>query len=88
MLSSGKCLRCIAPVAAMVDNFSCNQKNNNKTQFLSSKPMVDLSKKAKQFRNLKRTLYSRHQCNKLHIVQMWNTMIQAEELSYILSYQM
>jgi hypothetical protein len=60
MPPSGKCLRCIAPAAAMVDDFGCKQKKTNKTQLLSSKPTVDLSKKAKQCRDPTRTLYSRH----------------------------
>ncbi len=65
MLPLGNSLHCIAPAATMVDNFSCKQKKNNITQLLSSKPMVDLSKKAKKIQDPKQTLYSRHQCNKL-----------------------
>jgi hypothetical protein len=60
MPPSGECLSRIASAAAMVDNFGCKQKNTNKTQLSASKPMVDLSKNAKQFRDPKRTLYSRH----------------------------
>jgi hypothetical protein len=57
MPTSGECLYRIAPAAAMVDDFGCKQKNTNKTQLLSSKPTVDLSKKAKQFWDPKWTLY-------------------------------
>ncbi len=42
------------------------QKNTNKTQLLPSFLVVDQHQKAKQFWDLKQTLYSRHQCNKLH----------------------
>ncbi len=45
--------------------FWMKTKNTNKTQLLPSFPMVDWRKKAKQFRDPKWTLYSRHQCNKL-----------------------
>jgi hypothetical protein len=47
--------------------FRMKQKNTNKeTQILPSFLMVDQRKKAKQFWDPKRTLYSHHQCNKLH----------------------
>jgi len=36
MPSSGKCLRCIAPVAVMVDKFVETTLNTNKTQLLAS----------------------------------------------------
>ncbi len=45
--------------------FQMKPKNTNKTQLLPSFLMVDQRKKAKQFRDPKQTLYSRHQCNKL-----------------------
>jgi hypothetical protein len=38
----------------------------DKTQLLPSFLTVDQRNKAKQFRDPKQTLYSRHQCNKLH----------------------
>ncbi len=41
-------------------------KNTNKTQLLPSFLMVDRRKIAKQFWDPKWTLYSHHQCNKLH----------------------
>ncbi len=41
-------------------------KNTNKTQLLPSFLTVDQCKKAKKNRDPKRTLYSRHWCNKLH----------------------
>ncbi len=46
--------------------FQMKPQNNNKTQLLPSFLTVDWCKKAKQFRDPTRTLYSRHQCNKLH----------------------
>jgi hypothetical protein len=46
--------------------FWMKQKNTNKTQLLSSSLVVDLLKKAKLFQDPTRTLYSCHQCNKLH----------------------
>ncbi len=46
--------------------FWMKQKNTNKTQLLPSFLMVDRHKKAKQFWDPKRTLYSCHWCNKLH----------------------
>jgi hypothetical protein len=36
MLPSGKCLRCIAPMAAMVGELEQNTQNTNKTQLLAS----------------------------------------------------
>ncbi len=55
----------IAPAATMVDNFEWNTKNTNKTQLLSSFFTVDQRKKDKLFWHPKRTLYSRHRCDKL-----------------------
>jgi hypothetical protein len=55
-----KCQRHIASAAAMVDDFGRKQKNTNKTQLSASKPTVDLSKKAKQFLDPKRNVYSCH----------------------------
>jgi hypothetical protein len=46
--------------------FPMKPKNTNNTQPLPSFLMVDQRKKAKQFRDPKQTLYSHHQCNKLH----------------------
>ncbi len=46
--------------------FWMKQINTNKAQLLSSFLMVDQLKKAKQFQDPKRTLYSCHPCNKLH----------------------
>ncbi len=45
--------------------FRMKHKNTNKTKLLSSFLTVDRRKKAKWFRDLKQTLYSCHQCNKL-----------------------
>ncbi len=46
--------------------FWMKPKNTNKTQLLSSFLTVDRRKKAKQFRDPKRTLYSHHQCDRVH----------------------
>ncbi len=46
--------------------FWMKPKNTNKTQLLPSFLTVDRCKKAKQFRDPKRALYSCHWCNKLH----------------------
>ncbi len=46
--------------------FRMKHKNTNKTQLLPCFLTVDWLKKAKQFWDPKRTLYSRHQCNKQH----------------------
>ncbi len=83
MLPLGKCLPRISLAAAMVDNFGCKQENTNKTQLSASKPMVDLSKKAKQFWDPKRTLYSHHPCNKLrtnvkHHDSSWRAQLHFE----------
>ncbi len=45
--------------------FRMKPKNTNKTQLLPSFLTIDRLKKAKQFQDPKRTLYSHHQCNKL-----------------------
>ncbi len=82
----GKCLRHIAPAAAMVNDFEWNKKNTNKTQLLPCFLMVDRCKKAKQFET--------RQGPPTHVLGATtpdpnpNTTIQVEELSYILSYQM
>ncbi len=83
MLPSGKCPRCMAPAAAMVDNFDWNIKNTTKTQFLPSFLTVDRRKKAKQFRDPKQTLHSCHQCNKLprnvkHQYSSWRAQLHFE----------
>ncbi len=46
--------------------FWMKHKNTDKTQLLPCFLMIDRRKKAKQFWDPKRTLYSRHWCNKLH----------------------
>jgi hypothetical protein len=58
MLQSGKCPHCIAPVAAMVDDFEKKRKNTNKTQLLPSFCTVDRQKKAIEYQDLSGTLYS------------------------------
>ncbi len=58
-------------------------KNTNKKQLLPSFLMVDQRKKAEQFWDPKRTLYSRHQCNKLrtnrkHHYLSWRAQLHFE----------
>ncbi len=53
--ASGKCLRRIAPAAAMIDNVE-KKKNTNKTHLLPSFRMVDQQEKAKQFQDPSGTL--------------------------------
>ena len=63
--------------------FQMKQKNTNKTQLLPSFLMVDRHKKAKQFRDPKRTLYSSHRCHKLrtnvnHQYSSWRAKLDFE----------
>ncbi len=63
--------------------FWMKQKNTNKTQLLPSFLTVDHHEKSKQFRDLKWTLYSRHQCNKLrtnvkHHYLRWRAQLHFE----------
>jgi hypothetical protein len=60
----GECLSCIAPAAAMVNEFVETTQNTNKTQLLASDYRTFLLVKAKQFWDPKWTLYSAHQSNK------------------------
>ncbi len=71
--------------------FQMKQKNTNNTQLLPSFLTVDQRKKAKQFQDPKRPLYSRHQCNKLrtnvkHHYSSWRAQ-QHFELSNVVSGQ-
>ncbi len=63
--------------------FQIKPKNTNKTQLLPSFLTVDRHKKAKQFQDPKRTLYSHHQCNKLrtnvkHHYLSWRAQLHFE----------
>ena len=60
-------------------------KNTNKTQLLPSFLMVDDTEKLNNFGTQNGP--STHIINARSCVEMWSTTIQAEELSYILSYQ-
>ncbi len=66
--------------------FWMKQKNTNKTQLLPSLLMVDWRKKANQFQDPSRTLYSCPWRN--YPDPNPNATIHVEEISYILSYQM
>jgi hypothetical protein len=82
-----KCLRRIAPAAAMVDKFEQNTQNTNKTQLLASnygtfRALVVYE----NFGTWNRP--STQLINVTFCVKKWNTMIGAEELADIFSYQM
>jgi hypothetical protein len=62
MLPSGKCLRCIAPAAAMVDDLK-RKKKTNKTQLLARILTVAGQKKAIESQGLPGALYSRPRRN-------------------------
>ncbi len=71
------------PGGRHVWRFWMKHKNTNKTQLLPSFLTVDRRKKAKQFRDPKRTLHSRHQCNKLctnvkHHYLSWRAQLHFE----------
>ncbi len=65
--------------------FWMKPKNINKTQLLPSFLTVDRRKKAKQFRDPKRILYSRHWCNKLHTNVKPHNLSQRAQLHFELS---
>ncbi len=85
MLPLGKFLRCIAPAAAMVDEY--NENTQNKKLFLASDYSTNRSLVVyENFIPQKRPftqLVDATSCEK-----MCDVTIRAEELSYILSYQM
>ncbi len=60
-------------------------KNTNKTQLLPSFFTVDNTKKLNNFGTQNRP--STNVIDAMSCIQMWNSTIRAEELSYILSYQ-
>ncbi len=72
------------PGSCYGQHFWKKQKNTTKTQLLPSFLTGDRRKKAKQFQDPKRTLYSRHQCNKLrtnnvkHLYSSWRAQLQFE----------
>jgi hypothetical protein len=87
MLPLGKCLRCIAPAAIMVNELAENTQNNNKKQFSArnlwyNQPLIVcenlIPQNGPSTQLIVETSY----------VKMGNAAIVAEELSYILSYQM
>ncbi len=65
--------------------FWMKPKCNNKTQLLPSFLMVDQCKKAKQFQDLKQTLYSHHQCDKLHTNVKHHNLCWRAQLHFELS---
>jgi hypothetical protein len=63
MLPSGKCLRCIAPAATMVNEFVERTLNTNKhlpSNYGEFRSLVD----CENFVTPKQTLYSAHRCRK------------------------
>ena len=67
MLPSGKYLHRIAPAAAMVDKLVETTLNTTKTQHLPSNYGTFRSLVIVRILTTKRTLYSTHQCDKLHL---------------------
>ena len=86
MLPSAKCLRHIAPAAAMVGEFIENTQKTNKTQILASnygtnQSLVDYENCAPR-NGPSLLLIDATSC-----VKMWDAMIGAEELAPLSSYQ-
>jgi hypothetical protein len=83
---TGKCLRRIAPAAAMVNEIFITTQNTNKTQLLASnygtfRALVVCENFIPQNRP------STQLIDATSCVKMWNTTIGAEELAVISSYQ-
>jgi hypothetical protein len=87
MLPSGKCLRRIAPAAAMVDKYIANTQNTNKKLFLASDYSTTRSLVVYES-FIPQKGPSTQLVDATSCVKMCNAMIGAEKLSYILSYQM
>jgi hypothetical protein len=86
MLPLVECLRRIAPVAAMVDEFKRNTQNTNKTQLLASNYGTFWSLVV--YENCgTRNGPSTQLIDATSFVLMWNATIGAEELTDISSYQ-
>jgi hypothetical protein len=86
MLPLGKCLRCIAPAAVMVDELVENTQNTNKKLFSASnlrynQPLVVCENLIPQ-NGPSTQLIVATSC-----IKICDAAIVAEELSYILSYQ-
>ncbi len=86
MPPSGEYLRHIAPAATMVDNFKWNPKTPTKHNFNLAFLRLTDAKKLNNFGTQHGP--STHVMDATSCVQMWNPNIQADELSYILSYKM
>jgi hypothetical protein len=86
MLPLGKCLRCIAPAAAIVDEYIENTQNTNKKLFLAgdygTNQSLDVYENFIPPNEPSTQLVDGTSC-----VKMCNATIGAEQLSYILSYQ-
>ena len=86
MLPSGECLFHIAPAAAMVKEFVETTQNTNKTQLLASNQGTFRALVVSEnfIPQTKRTLYSGHRCNKLHLnVKWWERPKTAQRKSHL-----
>jgi hypothetical protein len=87
MLPSGKCLRRIASAAAMVDEYIENTQNANKKLFSASN--YNTNQSLVVYENLiPQKEPSTQLIDATSCIKMCDATIGAEELSYILSYQM
>jgi hypothetical protein len=86
MLPLGECLRCIAPVATMVDEYIQNTQNTNKKLFLASDYSTNWSLVVYENFMPQKGPYTQL-VDATSCVKISDAMIEAEELSYILSYQ-
>jgi len=85
MPPSGKCLRCIAPAAAMVNKFVETTQNTNKTHLLASTFRALALVISENFIPLNKP--STQVVDVTSCVKIWNATIGAEELVIISSYQ-
>jgi len=86
MWPSGKCLRCIAPAAAMVNEFIETTKNTNKTQ-LSTSNYGTFWALVKSDNFIPQNGPSTRVIDATSFIYMQNATIGAEELTVITSYQ-
>ena len=87
MPPSGKCLRRIAPAAAMVNEFVETTQNTNKTQLLASNYSTFRALVISE-NFIPQNGPSTQLINAPSFIKIWNATIGAEELAVISSYQM
>ncbi len=80
----GKCLHCIAPAAAMFDDFEWNKKKLTKHNFYLAFSQYTDAEKLDNFKT--RQGHSTHVLSATTPDRNHNTTIQVEEICYILSY--